>query len=165
MSPLVRLYLREGSLSILSLSSYDRSLMPGTNLVALRCTFSSVFDWRINCGYQTNCPYSRLCIINALYSFRKISLLINEKFLFISPIILLAFFTTELICRSNFKVLSNMTPKSFSSVHVGISLPPWSKSTCYMEYFFQNVNTYTRNNGNTVTICGFISIYISMIYH
>ena len=60
MSPRIYLNASEGRLSAFSLSSYSMLNIPGSSLVARRCTFSMSLIWYWKLGLQTQLPYSKI---------------------------------------------------------------------------------------------------------
>ena len=122
MSDLRLLNFRESSFNVLSLILYGKWLIEVTSLVALRWTFS-ISSWSdLNRGFHITEPYSKIGLTRALYSGKKTMGSKYEKFLRSIPTLLLAFATISLMCDENFRLLSNVIPKSFSVVSSWISV-------------------------------------------
>ena len=70
-SPLVRRNFKLGSFKNSNLSPYVNVFTSNSNLVALRCTFSTEVDCLLRCGCQIALPYSKCGLTNALYNLIK----------------------------------------------------------------------------------------------
>ena len=116
MSPLSLLNHNLGRSSLLRLSSYDWLSEFFSSLVARLCTFTSIVVTFTRCGLHTDDAYSRYGQTNEQKSNFSASSSRKRNVLLMIPSILFAFFIFHAKCTSNFRVLSNVTPKSFSSV-------------------------------------------------
>ena len=107
------------------------------SLVALRCTFSISIWSPFSMGFQITVQYSRSGLTSALYSGRKISGVISLMVLLIMASLLLALDVMFPTWVENLRLLSNVTPRSFSDlltskmvvlswyVCSGLLLPKW----------------------------------------
>ena len=57
LSPLNRMYFKDGSFRCFNLSTYDKSFIVGISFVALLWTFSISLDCLGKCGDHIDCPY------------------------------------------------------------------------------------------------------------
>ena len=84
--------------------------------MARRCTFSISLPSNIDIGFHIQLPYSKRGLNSDLYRGRKTGGGRLVKFRLNVPYLLLALATMFLMWELNFKLVSNVIPRSFSSV-------------------------------------------------
>ena len=115
-SPLSLLNDNVGRSSLRSLSSYDWFSEFFSSLVARFCTFSTIVASFTRRGLHKDDPYSRCGLTNEQKSSFSVSSSRKRNVLLMIPSVLFAFFFFTAMCTSNFRLLSNVIPKSFFSV-------------------------------------------------